>query len=486
LIWVVVLCGVISGAAALGFGWWGHAEALLATESLNPMLYGLVVLAIHLVALAAIGGGLAVLVSPRVGRIAMLSSAVGWLVLTAFLGGGVRPGIGLVILLTGAGGLAAFLPGLQVPRFRLERDRDLTPAFRPKALARNPERRPLEPSIVPPFEADRVEPVEDHSKPFVPPPDYDAYPAAPVVERSSLGRDLRREPDFDFRRGGPVRERARRPARRSNVRASFGIAALALLIAAVSGVLILDIPLPQGNSITPVTPSVPAASPASSAPHASTAAPATSSASEEQARLPGGQLPAFTSSTETAGDRSVASMASLPPIEATTDEPTPTMTASGELPPVPLPPLGTLAAVPQTPTTDGRYETPFAYCAALANADAPDASRIAGGLRELTASARQSASMPNGEVRWRCMDGAVWVCVAPVGALSCDKLPTAADRVLICAAHPDSTGVRTAGGDWSCDGFTPVVTPAQLNAGDHRGFDKSVWTKLAEPRQAAG
>jgi hypothetical protein len=68
----------------------------------------------------------------------------------------------------------------------------------------------------------------------------------------------------------------------------------------------------------------------------------------------------------------------------------------------------------------------------------------------------------------------------------CWRAHLAGARVLICAANPDSAGVRTAGGDWSCDGFTPVVTPAQLNAGDHRGFDKSAWTKLSAPREASG
>lgn len=96
----------------------------------------------------------------------------------------------------------------------------------------------------------------------------------------------------------------------------------------------------------------------------------------------------------------------------------------------------------------------------------------------MTAEARTQAAMPQGEVRWRCMDNAVWVCVQPPGSLSCDKVPSSVDRVLICAAHPDTQGIRTAGGDWSCNGFTPVVSKDQLDAPDHRGFDRSVWHTL--------
>ncbi|MEO8758329.1 MAG: hypothetical protein ABI398_11345 [Devosia sp.] len=67
------------------------------------------------------------------------------------------------------------------------------------------------------------------------------------------------------------------------------------------------------------------------------------------------------------------------------------------------------------------------------------------------------------------------------GGLACDKVPDSVDRVLICASHPDAQGIRTAAGDWSCDGFTPVVCQAQLSAPDRRGFDKNVWQKVAPP-----
>ncbi|MGZ4765834.1 MAG: S1 RNA-binding domain-containing protein, partial [Ilumatobacteraceae bacterium] len=56
---VVALCGVLAGAAALGFGWWGQQGLLFETKALSPTMYVLVVLSVHIIALASIGGGMA-------------------------------------------------------------------------------------------------------------------------------------------------------------------------------------------------------------------------------------------------------------------------------------------------------------------------------------------------------------------------------------------------------------------------------------------
>jgi hypothetical protein len=144
-----------------------------------------------------------------------------------------------------------------------------------------------------------------------------------------------------------------------------------------------------------------------------------------------------------------------------------------------------MAALPPI-TPPSSFRSPYDYCASVANTDSPDAKKVTSGIEELTKTARDQAALFNGEVRWRCMEGAVWVCVQPAGSLSCDKVPSATDRVLICAAHPDTPGIRNAGGDWSCNGFTPVVSAAQLNAADRRGFDKAAWKKLAPPTSPAG
>jgi hypothetical protein len=159
---VVAFCGVLSGAIALGFGWWGQQGLLFDTRALSQTFYVLVVLAIHLIALTSITGGMALLVSPRTGRIMMLSGAVGWLLLVAILGGGIKPAVGLLILLSAAGGLAAFLPGLQIPLFRIERVDG--PAWQPTGRVRQPAW--LDEDLRPP-PAPMV--YEDLSKPFTSP-----------------------------------------------------------------------------------------------------------------------------------------------------------------------------------------------------------------------------------------------------------------------------------------------------------------------------
>jgi histidinol dehydrogenase len=103
-----------------------------------------------------------------------------------------------------------------------------------------------------------------------------------------------------------------------------------------------------------------------------------------------------------------------------------------------------MAALPPI-TPPSSFRSPYDYCASVANTDSPDAKKVTSGIEELTKTARDQAALFNGEVRWRCMEGAVWVCVQPAGSLSCDKVPSATDRVLICAAHPDTPGIRNAG-----------------------------------------
>jgi hypothetical protein len=163
----------------------------------------------------------------------------------------------------------------------------------------------------------------------------------------------------------------------------------------------------------------------------------------------------------------VSSVAALPSVDATA------IMASNVAPSTASSPMPTSFALPAD------------YCRAVNTSDSPDAAKITGGLAALTSGARTQAAMPQGEVRWRCMDAAVWVCVQPSGGLSCDKVPSSVDRVLICASHPDAKGIRTAAGDWSCDGFTPVVTQAQLSAPDRRGFDKGAWRRLDPSSTAA-
>ena len=213
---VVALCGVLSGAAALGFGWWGQQGLLFETRSFSPTQYVLVVLFVHAIALASIGGGMAVLVAPRIGRVAMLSSAVGWLLLVAVLGGGIRPVVGLLTLACALGGLGAFLPGLQTPLFRLERID--APSWQPRRESGRSRRKKARPVSAPPPLAvyeDHPRPVvhrldeeEDHSRPFVAPPP-EPSPAIGAVEREDFyGSRRNLAPHRPRRRAGGTSWRA--------------------------------------------------------------------------------------------------------------------------------------------------------------------------------------------------------------------------------------------------------------------------------------
>ena len=502
---VVALCGVLAGAAALGFGWWGQQGLLFETKALSSTFYVVVVLCVHVIALASIGGGMTVLVAPRVGRVAMLSSAVGWLLLIAVLGGGIKPVVALLALLSAAGGLGAFLPGLQTPLFRLERV---------DAPTWQPTRRPLSPPPPPPPRArplpDLAPPAptyEDYSRPFVLEEEEDhsrPFVEPPPEPSPAIGAVARIDPPVPPRRGPPP-PRPRRRAGATSWQAVAGIAVLVLAVGGTAIALVYDSLVNEGGAVLPATasvaqltseqsrtaseaPSVSAApaSPSMEAPGSSVSASASSSSEED--RLPAGSpnlalMPSQEVASATAP--SEIDLADDPEFASSSSSPASSSSSVAAIPSL-LPPVdASMASLPPI-TPPSSFNSPYEYCASVATSDSPEAGKITGGIAELTKLAREQAVLPNGEVRWRCMENAVWVCVQPAGALSCDKVPSATDRVLICAAHPDTPGIRNAGGDWSCNGFTPVVSAAQLAAADRRGFDKSAWKKLVPPAPNQG
>jgi hypothetical protein len=477
---VVALCGVLAGAAALGFGWWGQQTLLFDPKPFSSTMYVLVVLFVHAIALASLGGGVAVLVAPRIGRVAMLSSAVGWLLLAAFLGGGIRPAMAVLALLSAVGGLGAFLRGVQTPLFRLERVD--APAWQPvrrarrstPALAPLPPRPSLQPAPAP------LPPVvfEDHSKPFVPleeDEDHSRPFVEPPPEPSPAIGVIPREDFFGSPRRRPAPARARRRRKRANWAGVAAVAVLALAIGGTAIAVVYDSLTSEGGAVLPATAPMAEVSSEEAPPASEVAAASRTALPSEEDRLPVGSpdlalLPAQQSATASASAE----------IDLTDD---PTLAASSA--PASSAAVAGIAALPPI-TPPASFKSPYDYCASVGNTDSPDAGKITGGIEALTKTARDQAALFNGEVRWRCMENAVWVCVQPAGALSCDKVPSATDRVLICAAHPDTPGIRNAGGDWSCNGFTPVVSAAQLNAADRRGFDKAAWKKLTPPAAPQG
>lgn len=186
-----------------------------------------------------------------------------------------------------------------------------------------------------------------------------------------------------------------------------------------------------------------------------------------EARLPKGGPLAMAEAPSVIPPDVASSSVALTPVPASA--PSIVSPASLEAPPVAVEAVPTVAR--STP-----YSSPFAYCAALANSDNPEIAQISGGVPgTIKAEAQQAAGISGGDFHWRCMDRAVWVCVTAKGSPGCKALPSAVDRGLFCAAHPDEVA-----GNWSCDGFTPVMSKEQLAAIDRRGFDKGAWVQVSE------
>jgi cytoskeletal protein RodZ len=476
---VVFLCGVLGGVVPLGSGWWGQPDLLFFTEGLPSWVAGLLVVAIHIIAIAAIIGGTLVFLSAAASRIVLLSSSVAWLILVAVLGHGVTPVAALLIILIAIGGFTAFLPSVQQPLLSL-RDPGSLPLWH--AREQSAERVPL-------FGRER-KPRRDVAVGRRTEPAFGETPATATYSS-------------DFAIGPSPTRRSRAKVRRDRRRSILGVVGLIGLMAVLFGIVVLN-----SQVFTPDTARVldsPSSGPVVSQPSSaavsvaevssasSSAAPPPSSAAKSSAIA----NPASSVSAEERLPSQALGLpqqyASLPPITAPGLPPS---SESASAPPSPaaasatdqfssLPPIASassaemsVASASAAQPLPSRFATPAEYCSAVANTAAPEASKITGGLAAMTTAARTQAAMPQGEVRWRCMDNAVWVCVQPSGSLSCDKVPSSVDRVLICAAHPDTQGIRTAGGDWSCNGFTPVVSKDQIDAPDHRGFDRSAWHTL--------
>ena len=168
-----------------------------------------------------------------------------------------------------------------------------------------------------------------------------------------------------------------------------------------------------------------------------------------------------------------------------TPTPAPTVT--------PIPP--TKAPVAPTPAT---YTDAFAYCAAVANIDAPDArytgakapdNVVDGLMKAMNMAAGADRAAFAARTQWRCMGGKVYGC--NIGAnIPCgekanvDKTPTA-EMKEFCTAMPAADVIpaavtgRATVYSWRCTAGQPAIDK-ELTKPDARGFLSSFWYEVAK------
>jgi len=148
-------------------------------------------------------------------------------------------------------------------------------------------------------------------------------------------------------------------------------------------------------------------------------------------------------------------------------------------------------AAEQAPVTD-----PFAYCAAVGNADAPAAPYAGPAIPEaLIAGVRRTFDMaPDAPeewvtrgLSWRCMDGQVYGCHAGAN-LPCleqaDTSRTPSDAIVdFCEADPDADAIplsvagRRTVYAWRCRGGMPEIGE-HVAEPDARGFIAHIWYRI--------
>ncbi|MFO7477140.1 MAG: hypothetical protein R6X03_02110 [Methyloceanibacter sp.] len=166
--------------------------------------------------------------------------------------------------------------------------------------------------------------------------------------------------------------------------------------------------------------------------------------------------------------------------------------------------LGLTALLPLTPATaaDSEFTDAGAYCAAVGNADAPDAPYAGPKVPdwmipalyspdELKAQKRSKVDRARAVV-WRCMAGKVFGCLqgnSPIcGKANQEMKPSAAMREY-CTGKPnaDVIPLSVIGHenpmiyDWTCRGPKPAIA-RQIFTVDARGYPNELWKEIAAPQ----
>lgn len=148
--------------------------------------------------------------------------------------------------------------------------------------------------------------------------------------------------------------------------------------------------------------------------------------------------------------------------------------------------------------SQGEFDDPFAYCAAVGTIDAPDGRYIGPKLPESVIEAmirqgiisRQASAEFGPHATWRCMSGKVWACTFGANLPCLEKadesrIPTRAMREF-CAAHPAEEAIpaavtgRATVYAWGCAANRPRIVK-RLFSRDPQSYLNAFWHELAPP-----
>lgn len=159
--------------------------------------------------------------------------------------------------------------------------------------------------------------------------------------------------------------------------------------------------------------------------------------------------------------------------------------------------LASCASFPgaERPTAAKTYDDPFAYCAAVGNADLPAQpfsgpllpSVIIKGLRTAAGAERVPADVLKAGSHWRCMDGKVYACFTGANLPCMAKADTtktpSVDMLRFCTDNRESETIpahvtgRFTVYEWRCRNGLPEAL-RQVAHPDARGFISEYWYEL--------
>jgi hypothetical protein len=167
-----------------------------------------------------------------------------------------------------------------------------------------------------------------------------------------------------------------------------------------------------------------------------------------------------------------------------------------------LPAAGFLVVAAQAPLeagvalTEGHFDDPFAYCAAVGTIEAPDVrytgpampESLARGLKTVLVLPADAPSEPllRNSI-WRCMNGKVYACTVGANLPCSEKADTrrepSAALVDFCRQNPDSEVVpmtvtgRATVFEWRCAGERPAIV-RRFAEPDSAGYLANVWHEI--------